>query len=317
MSFICYSNKSFAKATRAIIDSANAIIDEYSKQGYDLTLRQLYYQFVARGLLVNNIANYQKLGNIINDARLAGMVNWNAIIDRTRNLATLAHWSSPQSIVESCAYQYRVDKWLTQPIAVEVWVEKEALAGVVNHACVPFDVPYFSCRGYVSQSEMWSASQRIIARYRNRYDQRTHIIHLGDHDPSGVDMSRDIVDRLVLFTEHDRLSDDPIFTFKRIALNRDQIDRYQPPPNPAKNTDARFQTYVDLHGEECWELDALDPVTLSTLIEDEINKYRDIDAWRKAERLEQDAKDALAHIAKRFDDCAQFARRASGERGDA
>src|SRR6185295_4699456 len=108
---ICYEDKKFGVERLAMIAKANQIIAIYAAQGYDLTLRQLYYQFVSRDLIANKTTEYKRLGSIINDARLAGLIDWSAIEDRTRNLASLSHWDNPSDIVTSAANSYRVDKW--------------------------------------------------------------------------------------------------------------------------------------------------------------------------------------------------------------
>jgi hypothetical protein len=166
---IKYQSCNFRPDSLAIIAHANQIIEAYQAQGFVLTLRQLYYQFVAKGILANKQRNYIRLGSIINDARLAGLVDWSALEDRTRNLRDLAHWTDPSAIVEACAEQFRVDLWSTQRHRVEVWIEKDALVGVIEGVCEEYDVPYFSCRGYVSQSEMWGAAMRAVNRYGNRH----------------------------------------------------------------------------------------------------------------------------------------------------
>lgn len=272
MPLIKYIEKRFNGSTSKIIDQANEIIREYEADGYDLTLRQLYYQFVSRDLLRNVQQEYKRLGSIVSEARLAGRIDWNRITDRTRNLMRLAHWDSPADIVDSCANQFRVDKWETQPLRIEVWIEKEALAGVFARVCNQYDVPYFSCRGYTSQSEMWVAAQRLKS-YADA-GQRAVILHFGDHDPSGLDMTRDIRDRLRVFgcrAEVDRL-----------ALNMDQVEEYAPPPNPAKMTDARADKYVEEFGDESWELDALEPAVLASLVEGYVKSQREDKAWEEA-----------------------------------
>src|SRR5258707_4874441 len=200
MPLIKYRNFRFSGATLAMIAKANEIVEEYRGQGFDLTLRQLYYRFVSRDLIKNTQKEYKRLGGIVNDARLAGLIDWNSIVDRTRSLRALPHWDSPSEIVESCAAQFNVDRWEGQPYRPEVWIEKDALVGVFERVCRELDVPLLSCRGYTSQSEMWGASQRMLAHSRNRNGRRTGqtpiVFHFGDHDPSGKDMSRDIVDRL-------------------------------------------------------------------------------------------------------------------------
>jgi hypothetical protein len=288
---ICYVPKAFAGSSEAIIERADAIIAEYARQGYSLTLRQLYYQFVSRDLIANKQKEYKRLGSIINDARLAGRIDWNAIEDRTRNLESLAHWGSPEDIVSACANQFRFDRWDTQPMRVEVWIEKEALAGVFERICQKLDVPYLCCRGYTSQSEMWRAAQRLKAFEKN--DQRTLILHFGDHDPSGIDMSRDIEDRLRIFGCPARV--------KRIALNMDQVEQYEPPPNPAKVTDSRADKYIRQFGDESWELDALEPSVLSALVQREVDAVLDHELWEEREQEQEEARVGLRAVAKRWD----------------
>lgn len=270
MSMECYKEKKFNKASLLIIDTANQIIKEYADAGYDLTLRQLYYQFVSRGLIENKQKEYKRLGSVINNARMAGFIDWDAIVDRTRTLRQTSHWKNTSEIIESCVQCFKLDKWKNQDYRPEVWIEKDALVGVIAGICEQLDVPYFSCRGYTSQSSMWGASKRML--YHN---QIPFIIHLGDHDPSGIDMSRDIRDRLHIFGIND-------LVFKRIALNRSQVDKYNPPPNPAKLTDTRAYEYISEHGEESWELDALEPKVIVSLIKGTVLSVRDENLWQGA-----------------------------------
>ena len=288
---IKYVDRKFSANSMRIIQAANTIIDEYTADGFELTLRQLYYQFVARDLLPNTQSEYKKLGSIINDARLAGEISWEAIVDRTRNLEKNSHWNSPSEIIETCAKQFQIDKWDNQANRVEVWIEKDALVGIAERICRKLDVSYFSCRGYTSQSEMWAAGQRL-KDFAELNGQTPVIIHLGDHDPSGMDMSRDIADRLELFMGGMEVN--------RIALNMDQVKRYNPPPNPAKITDSRATKYIKMHGNKSWELDALDPKVLSNLIERTVLSYRDEDNWEVSCKEEQKHRDTLLAISKKL-----------------
>lgn len=340
-----YTPKKFKPQTLRVIAQAEIICQDYAAQGFDLTVRQLYYQFVARGLIPNNQKEYTNLKDIVNDARMAGLLDWNHIVDRTRNLRSLSHWDSPADMVLGASQQFRTDKWARQPSRVEVWIEKDALVGVLETACEPLDVPYFSCRGYTSASEIWRAAQRL-----NRYrwaGQNVIILHLGDHDPSGIDMTRDIQDRLRLITGKDgtnhlrdllreeikagRIDADAEdykekattwlnsvvddwgdIQVRRIALTMDQVEEYQPPPNPAKTTDARSGqrqdgsirpgSYIDEFGHESWELDALDPATLTALIQDEITAFRDDDLWDADIEEEESNSERLARIGEQWDD---------------
>ncbi len=269
---IIYIDKNFQEKSLWLIDQANQICQSYAAQGYDLTLRQLYYQFVARALIANRQSEYKRLGSVINDARLAGMLDWDYIVDRTRNLEELAHWRSPQHIVSESARQFRMNMWDTQEYRPEVWIEKDALVGVIEGVCEDHDVPFFSCRGYTSQSELWRAGQRLIEYAED--GKIPVVIHLGDHDPSGIDMTRDIYDRLDLF-----VSSYGSFEVRRIALNMNQVNQYNPPPNPTKFTDSRASGYIQSFGTSSWELDALDPPVLTALIEDELDTLIDRPAW--------------------------------------
>lgn len=300
---IKYIEKRFHGGSERLIGQCNSIIKEYTDQGFVLTLRQLYYQLVSRDIIANKQSEYKRVGSIINDARLAGLIDWYALEDRTRNVEAVPHWDTPEDILHSVAQQYRRDKWITQAIRPEVWIEKDALVGVIDGVCAGLDVAHFSCRGYTSQSEMWSAAQRFIGYARR--GQRTHIIHLGDHDPSGIDMSRDITDRIGDFMYY-HLGSRSFFQFTRVALNMDQIDEYEPPPNPAKSTDSRFASYQDEHGEESWELDALDPTVLAGLITDQVEKLRDDTPYAIEETREAEERAALAKLSDNYEAVVEY-----------
>ncbi len=125
------------------------------------------------------------------------------------------------------------------------------------------------------------------------------IFHLGDHDPSGLDMTRDNKDRLDIFAGLDGVE------VKRLALNFDQVQAYSPPPNPAKQTDSRFSDYQTLHGDESWELDALNPEVIGNLIRENIELYLDQDLWNGAKALEANQKDLLRSAADNWDEIAK------------
>lgn len=291
MAKVVYIKKDFRQGALGIIAQANDIIQEYQADGFNLTLRQLYYQFVSRDMIANKQSEYKRLGSIISDGRLAGLIDWEAIEDRTRGLKGLVHWDNPGQIIGAAARGFRLDHWEGQEYRPEVWIEKEALVGVISDICKNLDVDYFACKGYVSQSEMWKASQRFKAR---EYDQqKTVIIHLGDHDPSGMDMTRDIQDRQELFKAYDCI-------VERIALNMNQIDRYDPPPNPAKITDSRAADYIATYGSSSWELDALEPRVLSGLINDKVMEYRDDKILGAVMDRERDHKAVLKRVEKNW-----------------
>lgn len=337
MARICYAPKKFTPEHADIIAKANDICEGYAQQGLVLTLRQVYYQFVARGFLPNRQNEYKRLGTILGDARMAGELDWAYLIDRTRNLVRPRWWESPASMTKIGADNYATDLWATQHERIEVWIEKDAGIGVIEGVCDTNQVPYFSSRGYTSMSEIWEGAQRI--RYHIENGDRVTILHIGDHDPSGLDMSRDIETRLREFVDkdwlmswgrgmprpvtrgdlkhsmqehmkahgNDWLTDEAPWRLKRIALNYDQVEQYNPPPNPAKQSDARYQRYVDETGlDESWELDALDPVVLQGLIQDEIDSLRDGGLWAEAERTQDQDKAMMQSLAARWDEVTEY-----------
>ncbi len=273
-----------------------------------MTLRQLYYQFVARDLFPedrrwtwtgsrwkrdpngtkNAEPNYKWTGTFINNGRLAGLVDWNSIVDRTRRHEANAHWDSPADILNDSADQYAIDTRANQDDYLEVWVEKDALIDVVARACEPLDIGYFSCRGYASQSSMWRAAMRL-KRQEQAGKECTILLHLGDHDPSGIDMSRDIQDRLNMYG-----SDVEV---KRIALSMEQIEEYNPPPDFAKSTDTRYATYRDEYGDESWELDALDPRVITQLITSQAADYTDASKRAKLMKKQEIERQEIREIA--------------------
>lgn len=296
---ICYKETNFKDKSLYLVEKVNEIVDDYKAQGYDLTLRQLYYQFVARDIIPNNQKSYDNLGALVNNARLAGLVDWNAIEDRTRNVRNTFHWEDPQSLLLSAARQFDVNKWKGQHEYVEVWVEKDALVGIVGQAAQVYDVPYFSCRGYVSQSEMWGAAQRIIRKLSSGEHRHATIIHLGDHDPSGKDMTRDIEERINMFMARHGFGDFD-FEVQRVALEMEQIYKYNPPPNPAKLTDSRCGKYIAEYGHSSWELDALEPSVLEGIIKRAVLEHLNLSLYREMERKETETKEKLEKYAREF-----------------
>lgn len=268
-----YSKIRFTAERLDRIRRAAAIVEDYERRGFAMSLRQLYYQLVSRGLIANADREYDRLGADVTDGRMAGLISWTSIEDRGRNLMGNSTWPSPAAALREARDKFRLDKWRTQPTRPEVWVEKAALEGVVGAICGRLDVDFFSCRGYNSASEQWRAGRRF-AGYVTA-GQRPVVLHLGDHDPSGIDMTRDNAERLSLFAGV------PVQVV-RLALNMPQVRQYSPPPNPAKVTDSRFADYQRLHGDESWEVDALPPEVLQDLIAKAVLSLRDEKLWEAA-----------------------------------
>lgn len=290
--------KKFQTESLAKIAQVNQIVAEYQEMGFAMTLRQVYYQMVARGLLENKKTEYDNLGSLISTARLAGLVDWAAIEDRTRRVNYHSSWDTPQDILEGAAQSYRENPWKDQESYIEVWIEKEALAGVIAPVCDRWRVPYFPCRGYVSQSAQYEAGRRIKYQ-RDHLGKTPLILHLGDHDPSGIDMTRDNDDRLTMFA---RMG----IEVKRLALNMNQIEEYDPPPNPVKELDSRSGGYRERFGDESWELDALAPPVIDQLIEEEISDRVDGTVWATSLEAEEESRDELSILSNNWDDVSDL-----------
>lgn len=288
-----------------MIETVNDILDNYAQQGYDLSLRQAYYQLVARNIVPNTEKSYKNVGSLVSDARLAGLIDWDMIKDRGREMVANPHWGDPARFMESVAPQYRFDLWEDQPAYVEVMVEKQALEGVLQPVCSSLDVPFTANKGYSSSSAMYEASKRYLERAEIGKD--LYVIYLGDHDPSGIDMTRDVLDRLDLFLKtslgrENEIGPDeePIISVKRVALNMSQVRELNPPENPAKITDSRAAGYISRFGHSSWELDAIEPAQLASLVRNAIQSVMDYDLFQKNVKKQDKGREDLLKFAKTY-----------------
>ena len=257
----------------------NEIIEEYQEGGYVLTLRQLYYQLVSRDVVPNQTKEYSKLSTLLKEGRMAGIVDWDAIEDRLRKPSVPSGWNGPADIIDSAVASYAKKRMNGQSSYLEVWVEKDALSGVLSRVTEKYHVPIMVNRGYSSASAMYDAYNRFKWATEAK-GQDVTILYLGDFDPSGLDMINDIRGRILEFASADFPDmDDFDFTIEPLALTRSQINVYNPPPNPAKITDSRFAKFSAEHGDTSWEVDALKPEVLHKLVEDAIIYRIDIDQY--------------------------------------
>ena len=308
-----------------MIDQINRILDEYQAQGFSLTLRQLFYQFVARGIMPNTHKTYTYLGATLRDGRLAGLIDWDAIEDRTRETHRWIAWADPAAMVRDAAEQYAEDPWIDHDVRLFVWIEKAALVNIVEGTCSDWSVPYFAVRGYNSLSEMYATGKE----FHRLIDAgiRPVVLYLGDHDPSGINMPRVAQQDLTMFAnggiDTDALRELDIdldlaqsaaeieeIEVCRVALNLDQVREHDLPPNYAKETDRRFPAYVEELGtRECWELDALEPTVIDRLLRKEIASFVDIRKWRKAKRKEQANRETLSSVGENWESVVGRLRR--------
>ncbi|OPZ03990.1 MAG: hypothetical protein BWZ09_02101 [Alphaproteobacteria bacterium ADurb.BinA305] len=279
-----FRERDFRPASLDLIARCAVIIETYAAQGLRLTLRQLYYQLVSANMIPNEEKSYKNLGSLVSDARLAGLLDWDAIEDRVRVPKRPSEWDDLGDIVNAVLHSYRLPRWKDQPEYVELWVEKDALAGVLAPIATEYHVTLMVNRGYSSQSAMYEAGRR----FKNAQEEGKglHLLYLGDHDPSGEDMVRDVADRLAMFGVEDLDVD-------KLALTMTQIRQYKPPPNPAKVTDSRAKAYIEKHGEHSWEVDALPPNVLAKIIRSALAELVDDEAMGAVKAQEQRDKERL------------------------
>lgn len=267
-----YQSFDFRADTIKLIAYIDGMITDYVRQGFRLSVRQLYYQLVARGMVENTERSYKRAADIISKGRLAGLLDWDAIEDRGRDVVIRSRWGSGADIVDAAASSFHMDMWENQANRVFIVVEKAALAGVLEGVSHAYDVPLLAARGYPSVSILREMALENLAPAIEQ-SQTVTLLHLGDHDPSGIDMTRDLSERFDLFLDGRDID------LQRIALNMEQVEEKNPPPNPAKTTDSRFADYQRKFGSESWELDALEPRYLVQLVTERITALIDGDAW--------------------------------------
>lgn len=298
MTLIQYRDINFRGASATTIHQANAILAAAAADGFhSMTLRQLYYQFVSKALIPNSDREYKRLGRIVTDARYAGLISWTAIEDAGRNSYHSVGAQTAEEVLKGLEGAIRLDVWAEQPDYLEVWVEKQALESTIARPCDALRVPYMACKGYLSASEMWRAGvrfQKAIAR-----GQRPVLLHLGDHDPSGIDMTRDSDERLAEFA---RMG----VTVRRLALNMAQVEEYDPPPNPAKQTDSRFTGYEAQFGDTSWELDALPQRVIGRIITDAVKEHLVQEKWDEVMTREKALREPLSGLHGRWDEVSRL-----------
>ena len=328
------------KKNKEQLDVINSIIDEYAGEGYTLTLRQLYYQLVSRDIIPNRQSEYAKLSTLLVKGRMAGVVDWDAIEDRIR-VPDLPYWvNGMKEAIEDTISQYRLDRQDGQDVYIELWVEKDALSGVLKRITHYYHINLMVNRGYSSCTAMHDAYERFVDKVVE--GKKVVVLYLGDHDPSGLDMVRDITDRTKEFLinsdkiqnkynrlgyeevekvannlrdeyEHDDgdlYSEDPsgeygmmfdcakAFAYdifkknvevRQIGLTTEQVKLYSPPSNPAKITDPRAKQYIAEFGNTSWEVDALKPEILHSLVREGVEGLIDMKLFK--DKLKQEESD--------------------------
>lgn len=294
----------WSERKEVVVENIRKIVTSFRQQGYILTLRQLHYQLVTKNQIINHDTAYKKLGRILDDCRYGGVIDWDSIEDRGR-VPYLPYWvHGVEDALKDTIEQYRLNLQEDQNNHVELWTEKDALSGILKRSTQKYHVRLVVNKGYTSSSAIYRAYKRFIDHL---YDGRkVTILYFGDHDPSGLDMVRDIRQRLEFMFmngSHRMYVDESQFQVIPIGLNMKQIREHRLPPNPTKMTDSRSKAYIKEFGKTCWEVDALNPETLTQIVTKNIEEQIDMEKFNAMiERQKSDVKDLRDFIATREDD---------------
>jgi len=282
-----------------LIEEANKVIASYTTR---LTLRQIYYRLVSKGIIPNKQSQYQYLSKALVRGRISGQISWHDIEDRTRSFDTYGvRYHDPDTYLDSklrslkeAPKWYGLPKWYMQPHVVEVWGEKQALEALFSQVTHSVGVTLGICRGYPSITFVHDAATRIADLVDdNVYVEEVTILYFGDHDPSGIDIQRNVIDRL-------QDTFDVSVVIERIAITPAQIAKYDIPEMPTKKSDARAKKHIAQYGDvSSVELDAIEPNVLQDLIRNACMNYYDEDINNEREAIVEENK---AQIQSRLDE---------------
>lgn len=260
------------RRTKAEIEAVCTSIYEVVEAGQPMTVRQVFYQLVTMGVIDKTENEYTStVGRLLTNMRMAKELPFDWIADNTRWMRKPRTHSSLRSMLDLTRATYRRALWDNQDAYVEVWLEKDALAGVVYEITYEWDVPLMVTRGYASLSFLSDAAATIDAERKPAY-----LYYFGDWDPSGVDIPRVVEARLT------ELAPDADITFERVAVVPEQTERWGLPTRPTKKTDTRTKTFKGASVE----LDAIPPETLRSLVRGCIEPHVDAKALEQTQIAE-------------------------------
>jgi hypothetical protein len=246
------------RATKAAVEERRAALQDIIFEMKPMTVRQVFYQATVRGIIEKTEGGYSKVQTDLTLMRRSGRLPYSWLADNTRWQRRPTTFDSVEQALEDTARLYRKSLWADADSYVEIWLEKDALSGVVYPVTSLYDVPLMVARGYASLSFLHSA-----AEYINDLDVPAYIYHLGDFDPSGVNAGEKIEETLR------ELAPDAEIHFERLAVTPKQIGNWNLPARPTKASDTRSKNFGDISVE----LDAIPPNTLRSIVESAIQRH--------------------------------------------
>jgi hypothetical protein len=265
------------RRTKAEIERIKATIVDILSQDHPQTVRQVFYALTVRGVIKKAEIEYQRtVVRLLTDMREDGVIPFDYIADNTRWQRKPTTYTGVEQCLKATSKFYRRNLWAAMPVYVEVWCEKDALAGVLLEETAPYDVPLMVAKGYASISFLHSAAEAIEAK-----GKPAHIYHFGDLDPSGVDAARDIEAKLRRYAPGAEIH------FERPAVTREQVEEWNLPTRPTKQTDTRAKKFAGTSVE----LDAIPAHQLRQIVRECIERHVDqqqIELLRAAEDSERE-----------------------------
>lgn len=261
--------------TTVLISAAVEILEAE----YPMTIRQLFYRLVSAGVIENNRNCYQMVSRFMTTARMDGRCSHDYITDRSRPEYRPQMFKDAKSYAEVVKRSYRKNYWASQPKHVEVWTEKDAIIGSIEELTDDLGITIRVGRGFFSTTKKNEISCLFQEIGR---DKQILVLYLGDHDPSGIAIEKNLLRDI-----------NANFCMDRLAIYHSDIQKFNLPPLRVKETDSRSASFVINHGEECVELDALPPNELRGRIEDAVHELTDQALWDCAIEIE---KEELASI---------------------
>lgn len=273
-----------SRRTRSEIEALDYALFEIVEEVRPATVRQVFYQAVNRGLVPKSeTGGYRVVQRRLVALRESGEIPYGWIVDGTRYVTGHARYDGLAEFADHAAGLYRKDYWSDAPVNVEVWLEKDALKGVliptvVNECGLGLHVT----RGFASVTYLQEAADDII-----RDGRPTYVYVLTDFDPSGVSIAEKIESELQARAPGHEVH------IRRLAVDREQIDRWDLPTRPTKTSDTRARNFQRVHGTDSVELDAIPPDELRKLVKDAIDGH--MDPWRLEQfrMVEQEERETL------------------------
>jgi hypothetical protein len=282
--------KWYQQKTKEILRQVQEILEEYKGRGA-LTLRQIYYLLVSKKVIPNTLSSYKRLSRILSNARKDGIISFDAIVDRTRIPIKEPSWNGLGSFIKAVKKKYRKSKWKGQEMYVEVWLEKDALRGMIEPITSLYDLYLVVGRGYPSLSSLYEAEKRF-----KEANKPVQILYLGDFDPSGENIPQTIKRNLTKYFKIDRKK----LHIRKVALTLRDIKKYRLPSAPTKRKDSRSKKFVQKYGELCVELDALPPKILEEKLKKSIERYLNSQKFQKRLKMEKQEIKKLEEMIERL-----------------